>query len=44
MASGYAGAILGWTIPEARMFLRDLTEHATQCQFVYSHAWRPMIW
>src|SRR6202022_3107052 len=34
-------AILGWTIPEARMFLRDLTEHATQREFVYSHAWRP---
>ena len=39
--ASHAGAILGWTIPEARMFLRDLTEHATQCQFVYSHAWRP---
>ena len=23
------------------MFLRDLTEHATQREFVYSHAWRP---
>ena len=22
------------------MFLRDLTEHATQGAFVYSHAWR----
>src|SRR5262249_10110579 len=32
--------IEGWTVPEARMFLRDLTEHATQCEFVYSHAWR----
>jgi alpha-ketoglutarate-dependent 2,4-dichlorophenoxyacetate dioxygenase len=39
--AAHAGAIVGWTIPEARMFLRDLTEHATQCQFVYSHAWRP---
>src|ERR1700731_569428 len=39
--ASHAGAILGWTIPEARMFLRDLTEHATQCQFVYSHTWRP---
>ena len=28
--SSHAGAIVGWTIPEARMFLRDLTEHATQ--------------
>ena len=34
-------SILGWTIPEARMFLRDLTEHATQRRFVYPHAWRP---
>jgi alpha-ketoglutarate-dependent 2,4-dichlorophenoxyacetate dioxygenase len=38
--SSHAGAILGWSIPEARMFLRDLTEHATQQQFVYSHVWR----
>jgi len=39
--AAHAGAILGWTIPEARMFLRDLTEHATQSQFVYSHPWQP---
>ena len=38
--SSHAGAIVGWTIPEARSFLRDLTEHATQREFVYSHAWR----
>jgi alpha-ketoglutarate-dependent 2,4-dichlorophenoxyacetate dioxygenase len=38
--SAHAGAILGWTVPEARMFLRDLTEHATQREFVYSHRWR----
>src|SRR3984957_10196457 len=38
--SSHAGAIEGWTIPEARMFLRDLTEHATQREFVYSHQWR----
>ena len=38
--AAHAGAIVGWTIPEARMFLRDLTEHATQRDFVYSHAWR----
>jgi alpha-ketoglutarate-dependent 2,4-dichlorophenoxyacetate dioxygenase len=45
--SSHAGAIEGWTVPEARMFLRDLTEHATQREFVYSHAWRPfdlVIW
>jgi alpha-ketoglutarate-dependent 2,4-dichlorophenoxyacetate dioxygenase len=39
--SAHAGAIVGWTVPEARIFLRDLTEHATQREFVYSHAWRP---
>ena len=39
--SSHAGAIEGWTVPEARMFLRDLTEFATQREFVYSHAWRP---
>ena len=39
--SSHAGAIVGWTIPEARMFLRDLTEHATQREFIYSHEWQP---
>ncbi len=39
--SSHAGAIEGWTVPEARMFLRDLTEFATQPQFVYSHEWQP---
>jgi alpha-ketoglutarate-dependent 2,4-dichlorophenoxyacetate dioxygenase len=45
--SSHAGAIVGWTIPEARSFLRELTEHATQREFVYSHAWRPydlIVW
>lgn len=39
--SSHAGAIVGWTIPEARIFLRDLNERATQREFVYSHIWRP---
>jgi len=38
--SSHAGAIEGWTVPEARMFLRDLTEFATQPRFVYAHEWR----
>ncbi|MGE0310519.1 MAG: TauD/TfdA dioxygenase family protein [Lautropia sp.] len=38
--SSHAGAIEGWPVPEARAFLRDLTEHATQRQFVYVHRWR----
>jgi len=38
--AAHAGAIVGWTIPEARIFLRDLMEHATQREFVYAHAWQ----
>ena len=38
--ASHAGAILGWPVPEARAFLRDLTEHATQRKFVYAHAWK----
>ena len=39
--SSHAGAIVGMPTPEARILLRDLTEHATQPQFVYVHRWRP---
>jgi len=38
--ASHAGGIVGWPVPEARAFLRDLTEHATQRQFVYAHKWR----
>ena len=38
--SSHAGGIVGWPVPEARAFLRDLVEHATQRQFVYAHQWR----
>ena len=38
--ASHAGAIIGWPMPEARAFLRDLNEHATQRQFVYAHQWR----
>jgi alpha-ketoglutarate-dependent 2,4-dichlorophenoxyacetate dioxygenase len=38
--SSHAGGIVGWPVPEARAFLRDLNEIATQRQFVYSHQWR----
>ena len=39
--ASHIGKIIGWPVPEARAFIRDLTEHATQPQFVYSHQWRP---
>src|SRR4051794_18810065 len=38
--SSHAGSIVGWPVPEARAFLRDLNEHATQPAFVYAHKWR----
>jgi alpha-ketoglutarate-dependent 2,4-dichlorophenoxyacetate dioxygenase len=38
--SAHAGTIIGWPVPEARAFLRDLIEHATRRCFVYTHAWR----
>ncbi len=39
--SSHAGAIVGMPIPEARILLRDLTEHATQPRFLHVHTWRP---
>ena len=38
--SAHASHIVGWPVPEGRLLLRDLEEHATQRQFVYSHKWR----
>ncbi len=38
--SAHIGGIVGWPVPEARAFIRDLTEHATQRQFVHAHQWR----
>jgi alpha-ketoglutarate-dependent 2,4-dichlorophenoxyacetate dioxygenase len=38
--SSHIGGIVGWPVPEARAFIRDLMEHATQRQFVYAHEWR----
>jgi alpha-ketoglutarate-dependent 2,4-dichlorophenoxyacetate dioxygenase len=38
--SSHAGGIEGWPVPEARAFLRDLNEHATQRRFVYAHGWK----
>ena len=38
--SSHAGAIIGMPVPEARILLKDLNEHATQPTFVYVHHWR----
>jgi len=35
----HAHKIMGWPVAEARIFLSELLEHATQRQFVYAHQW-----
>jgi len=37
--SSHIGSINNWPVPEARLFIRDLTEHATRPEFVLSHQW-----
>jgi alpha-ketoglutarate-dependent 2,4-dichlorophenoxyacetate dioxygenase len=38
--ASHASQVIDWPLPEGRLLLRDLTEHATQPQFVYRHVWR----
>jgi alpha-ketoglutarate-dependent 2,4-dichlorophenoxyacetate dioxygenase len=38
--ASHIGTIIGWPMPEARAFIRDLLEHATQPQCVWAHKWR----
>lgn len=38
--ASHASHIIGWPVPEGRMLLRDLMEHATQREFVYTHEWQ----
>ena len=43
----HASHIVDWPIPEGRVLLLELTEQATQPQFVYRHEWRSgdfVIW
>ncbi len=45
--ASHASHVVGWPVPEGRLLLRDLTEHATQPRFVYRHSWRAadlVIW
>jgi alpha-ketoglutarate-dependent 2,4-dichlorophenoxyacetate dioxygenase len=39
--ASHAMAIRGMPTPEARLLLKDLMEHSTQPEFVYTHRWRP---
>ena len=43
----HATHVVGLSVPEGRVLLQDLLEHATQRQFVHAHRWRPgdlVIW
>jgi alpha-ketoglutarate-dependent 2,4-dichlorophenoxyacetate dioxygenase len=45
--ASHAAHVVDWPVPEGRLLLRDLIDHATQRQFVYRHVWRPhdfVIW
>ena len=45
--AAHASHIVGWPVPEGRLLILELIEHATQPQFVYRHAWREgdlVIW
>jgi alpha-ketoglutarate-dependent 2,4-dichlorophenoxyacetate dioxygenase len=45
--ASHASHIVDMPVAEGRLLLAQLTEHATQKPFVYSHAWRPndfVIW
>jgi alpha-ketoglutarate-dependent 2,4-dichlorophenoxyacetate dioxygenase len=37
--ASHASRIIDWPVPEGRLLLRDLIEHATQPPFVYRHRW-----
>ncbi len=38
--ASHAHRVLGWPVPDGRLLLRDLSEHATQPRYVYRHTWR----
>jgi len=39
--ASHASHIVGWPVPDGRMLIGDLIEHATQPRFVYTHVWTP---
>lgn len=36
----HASHIVGWPMPDGRLLLRDLAEHATRRRYVHAHKWR----
>jgi alpha-ketoglutarate-dependent 2,4-dichlorophenoxyacetate dioxygenase len=37
--ASHASHIVGWPVPDGRMLIRNLIEHARQPRFVYTHRW-----
>ena len=45
--ASHASRVVDWPVPEGRLLIRELMEHATQPQHVFAHAWREqdlVIW
>ena len=45
--AAHASAIVDWPLPDGRLLVRELIEHATRRDFVYRHEWREgdlVIW
>lgn len=45
--ASHAAKVVGMPVPDGRLLIRELMDHAIQSEFVYSHAWRPgdlVIW
>jgi alpha-ketoglutarate-dependent 2,4-dichlorophenoxyacetate dioxygenase len=45
--ASHASRVIDWPVPEGRLLLHDLIEHATRPEFVHRHVWRVgdlLIW
>lgn len=45
--ASHAAKVIGMPVPDGRLLIRELMDHAIQSEFVYSHAWRTgdlVIW
>jgi len=38
--ASHASHVIGWPVEKGRALIEELTEHATQPEFVYAHQWR----
>ncbi|MEI6470636.1 MAG: TauD/TfdA family dioxygenase, partial [Betaproteobacteria bacterium] len=37
--ASHASHVVGWPIEKGRALIEDLTAHATQARYIYSHEW-----